>query len=84
MARSLHTPAYKRFRTFLIKMREERALTQLEVAKRVGKPQSYVAKYERGERRLDIIELLDICGALEIEPENVIKYTKEDMYNENP
>jgi transcriptional regulator with XRE-family HTH domain len=39
-------------------------LTQAEVAKRLGKPQSYVSKYETGERRLDVVEFLDVAAAV--------------------
>ncbi len=39
-------------------------LTQAKLAEKLGKPQSYIAKYETGERRLDVIELLDIIDAI--------------------
>jgi transcriptional regulator with XRE-family HTH domain len=39
-------------------------LTQTEVAVALGKPQSYVSKYESGERRLDLVELAELCEVL--------------------
>ena len=39
-------------------------LTQEEVAQRLRRPQSFVSKYELGERRLDVVELLEVCAAL--------------------
>lgn len=45
----------------LKQLRLEAQLTQIELAQRLGKPQSYVSKYESGERRLDIIELREVC-----------------------
>jgi transcriptional regulator with XRE-family HTH domain len=47
--------------------RQESGLTQSEVGKRLGKTQSYVNKIETGERRMDIVQLMDFCKALEID-----------------
>lgn len=55
---SIHSTAYQ---GFLAKFREARAqarLSQVEVARRLRKPQSYVSKCESGERRVDVVELL--------------------------
>ena len=51
----------------LLRDRRARAgLTQVQVAGRLGRPQSYVSKYESGERRLDLVELAEVCSALEV------------------
>lgn len=42
-------------------------LRQIDLAKKIGAPQSYVSKYESGERRLDLYELRVICRALGVE-----------------
>lgn len=55
--RSLHSEAYRQFLERLRQARQEAGLTQVEVAKRLGRPQSYVSKCESGERRIDVIEL---------------------------
>ena len=65
---SRHTSRYKRFQRMLKSARKGRGLTQAQVAKRLGRPQSYVAKYENGERRLDLIEFLDVANVLELQP----------------
>jgi transcriptional regulator with XRE-family HTH domain len=51
----------------LKQVRTEARLTQVELAERLGRPQSFVSKYETGERRLDILELRDVCAALEMD-----------------
>lgn len=68
MPNPLHDPRYALFRALLVSERERNGLTQVEVAARLGKPQSYVSKYERGERRLDIIEFSDVANALGVDP----------------
>lgn len=55
---NIFTPEYEEFRRRLIQARHDAGLKQTEVAEALGKPQSYVSKCERGERRLDAIELL--------------------------
>lgn len=50
----------------LRQIRQEAGLRQIDLAKRLEQPQSYVSKYESGERRLDLLELLQICEALGI------------------
>lgn len=67
MVKSLHTPAYGDFRRLMAEARERQELTQAELATRLGKPQSFVSKYESGERRLDLVEFISVCNALEVE-----------------
>ncbi|NOH01486.1 MAG: helix-turn-helix transcriptional regulator [Chloroflexi bacterium] len=57
----------------LTKARLSKNMTQTEVARRLGKPQSFVSKYESGERRLDVIEFVAICKALGADPGKIIK-----------
>ena len=73
MTRSIYSSEYEKFRTLLIEVREAANLTQLDLAKRLGRPQSFVSKYERGERRLDVIEFLEISKALEVHPFDILK-----------
>ena len=79
MAKSLHTSEYEAFRKLLLTAREEAGLTQLEVATRLSKPQSFVAKYEGGERRLDVIEFMEICEALKVDPNILINKLRAEI-----
>jgi transcriptional regulator with XRE-family HTH domain len=56
----------------LVETRKRKRLTQAVVAERLGKPQSYVSKYESGERRLDVVEFLDIVAVLGIRPAKLL------------
>ena len=46
---------------------------QADVAGRLGRPQSFVSKYESGERRLDVVEFLEVCAAIQADPVQVIR-----------
>ena len=76
MAKSIHTERDKQFRELLKARRKAAGLTQTVVAKRLGKPPSYVAKYEGGDRRLDVLEFLDIAAAIGFDPHGVIRALK--------
>ena len=60
MPKSIYTKEYRKVIGQLKKARLEAGLKQIEVAKRLGKHQSYISKIERGERRIDIAELKEI------------------------
>lgn len=66
MPSSTFHEGYKTLLQTLISTRLGAGVTQVVLAKRLGKPQSYVSKYEHGERRLDIVEFCDIADALGI------------------
>jgi transcriptional regulator with XRE-family HTH domain len=55
-------------REMLVEARKKARLTQAEVSKRLGRSQSFVAKYEKGERRIDIVEFIYLSRALKIDP----------------
>ena len=64
MEKSLYSAKQKTLLALLRQVRSDAGLRQDDVAKRLRKPQSFVSKYESGERRLDILELREICTAL--------------------
>jgi transcriptional regulator with XRE-family HTH domain len=73
VTKSVHTRNYRLFLGLLIKARKNAGVTQEQLAKRLHRPQSFVSKYENGERRLDVIELLQILQTIGVEPINFIK-----------
>ena len=48
--------------------REAAGLTQQQLAKRLGKPQSFISSYERGQRRVDVLEFVRIAQAIRVDP----------------
>lgn len=66
MEKTIYTTEYTTFLDALRRAREQSALTQIEFAARLNVTQSFVSKCERGERRLDIVELRHWCAALGI------------------
>jgi transcriptional regulator with XRE-family HTH domain len=73
LAKSVQNDAYVALIEALKRARESAGLTQHDVAKRLKRPQSFVSKYEKRERRLDVIEFVQVAGALEINPAPLIK-----------
>lgn len=67
MPNSLHSPNYQTFREMLVQARLDAGVTQVVLAEKLAKPQSYVSKYERGERRIDFPEFMEIAGVLGID-----------------
>jgi transcriptional regulator with XRE-family HTH domain len=61
MEKSQHTARYRKLTTALREARERAGLTQADVAARLGTYASFVSKCESGERRLDVIELAELC-----------------------
>ncbi|MEB3279205.1 MAG: helix-turn-helix transcriptional regulator [Lyngbya sp.] len=66
MKKSVFSEDYKCFLKLLREIRERAGLTQEEIAERLETTQSIISKCERGERRLDIVELKAWCQALDI------------------
>jgi transcriptional regulator with XRE-family HTH domain len=62
------TDEQAKLRGQFIQARKNAGLTQVGLAMRLGRPQSFVSKYERGERKLDVIEFCEVCRALETDP----------------
>ncbi|EAO1974573.1 helix-turn-helix transcriptional regulator [Salmonella enterica subsp. enterica serovar Weltevreden] len=64
---------YDKLQKLLISHRKKLGITQKTLSEALGKPQSYISKYETGERRIDVIELIDICDELGVPFYNLIR-----------
>lgn len=71
--KSIYSVEYQRLCALLRELRQEAGLTQVQVAAELGVPQSFVSKYESGERRLDVIELRHVATALGVNLQVVLE-----------
>jgi transcriptional regulator with XRE-family HTH domain len=73
----------KTLQALLRQIRKETGLSQQELAALLGKPQSFVSKYESGERRLDVLELRQVCQNLDVDFLSFIKRLEKALSVEN-
>ncbi len=71
--KALYERSYAAFTDLLKEERRKSGLTQAMLAKKLRQPQSYVSKYERGDRRLDVIEFLEIARAIKFDPNELLQ-----------
>ncbi|MDB5578317.1 MAG: Helix-turn-helix domain protein [Bradyrhizobium sp.] len=64
MRKGISDVRYRRLLAVLIGARKEAGMLQVDVARRLGKPQQFVSRYELGERRLDVFEFIDVAETL--------------------
>ena len=70
--KTIHNTRYQSLLTLLLEARAKAGLTQKELATKLGRPQSFVSKTENAERRLDVIEFMDVCRGLEADPHELL------------
>ncbi len=68
LPKSLYSDTYHRFLALFRETRISSGLTQQEVARRLGRPQSFISKCESGERRVDVAELIAFCEVVRMDP----------------
>ncbi|AQQ05386.1 transcriptional regulator [Roseibium algicola] len=76
MSKSLRSERHFLLLEQLVQLRKAKGLTQEQLANKLGKPQSFVAKYEGGERRLDVVEFLDVVDAIGADPLHILAELK--------
>jgi transcriptional regulator with XRE-family HTH domain len=71
--KTLSSPLYRQFLVLMREARDQAGLSQVQLAERLGRPQSFISKYESGERRLDVAEFIEICRALDVSATKLLK-----------
>lgn len=78
--RSLHSLHYRQFAAVLARARLDAGVSQQELAAQLRKPQSYVSKVERCERRLDVPEFIQLVRALGRDPAALLREVEQAMF----
>lgn len=68
MGSTIYSPEHRQFVALLRELREAAGLTQEQLAQRLERDQPWVSVIESGQRRVDVIELREICRALAVHP----------------
>ncbi|MEX0715357.1 MAG: helix-turn-helix transcriptional regulator [Planctomycetaceae bacterium] len=79
MKKSIHSSEQKNLDRLLRQIRLGKGLRQEDLARLLGKPQSFVSNYERGERRLDLLEVRQICEAVGISLTDFVQRFEESL-----
>jgi hypothetical protein len=77
--KSIHSTQYSRLLKLLVSERRRVGMTQVQLAIALNKPQSFISKLEKGERRIDLIEFLSITTELGIDPCTIIRHLEEGI-----
>jgi ribosome-binding protein aMBF1 (putative translation factor) len=77
--KEIHTAEHEKLRRLLREARSQAGLTQSELANRLDVPQSFVSKYESGERRLDILELRLVCRGFGISMSEFVRRLEKEI-----
>ncbi len=73
MTKSLFTDAHRAVVEVLVKARHDAGLLQADLAKCVGKDQSYISNIERYQRRVDVVEFYDLARAMNLDPVDLFR-----------
>ena len=76
--------SYEAMRLFFQELRKSKGFTQAQLAEKVGADQSDISKIERGERRLDVVELIYICKALGVSAKEFIANLETRLVQDRP
>jgi transcriptional regulator with XRE-family HTH domain len=70
---------HEKLQSLLKEIRQDKGILQIDLAKNLNVPQSFISKYESGNRRLDILELRQVCQAVGISLEEFIQKLEERL-----
>jgi len=77
--KSIHSAEHVVLREYLVDKRKKLGLTQRDLGARLSVHHTLIGKVETGDRRLDVVELIDYCKALEVDPHEVVSMIMESQ-----
>lgn len=83
LRKSIHSTEHEFLRQYLKNRRKDLGLSQRNLADRMGVIYSFIGKVETGDRRLDVIEFIQYCHTLELDPIEVVKEIKDKVVQDN-
>lgn len=78
--KSTYSETYRSLIDHLVRARKAKGITQASLAQNLGRPQSFVSKIENGERRLDVVEFIEIAHLIGEDPRDIIDVVGNPMY----
>lgn len=79
MEKTLTSARHRALISMLIEAREEAGLTQTELADRLGEYQSFVARLESGQRRVDVVEFVKLAETIGFDPQSILSVVKDTV-----
>ena len=79
MGKTLGSTRHKILIDFIVSKREAAGLTQAQLAAKLGEYQSYVARLESGQRRVDVVEFLELAIVLGFDPSKAIRFIERNV-----
>jgi len=79
MSKTIYRQEHRLLADLLRELREKAGLTQADLAPRLGRPQNRISDFERGGRRIDVIEFLDYCAAIDVSAVSVLNKLQRRM-----
>lgn len=80
IVKTIYQERYQQLIFALVDARHKKGLTQAQLAKLFDKPQSYIAKIEAKDRKLDVMEFIDICTALDIQASEIVEKIQNNLH----
>lgn len=83
MTKTIYREEHQILASLLRELRERAGMTQADFAPVLNRPQNRVSDFERGGRRIDVIEFIDYCAALELDPTKVFSELRKRLSTRN-